>query len=330
MTERAWLVLLMVPAPLYVALRFLLGFSLDSLWIPLGFAVTLSFGLASGLGVVRPGWWAWVGVVALVLAVVVPIAPTFPSRMAGLDLGCGVMLGVPFVGLEGAWRSRYSPAIRFGTLELTVFLGVWYLAALPAVASHGGALSGYEFLKALSGVLVGQAQGLFATFTNGGSTAVLPLRSAVDPVFVGLAAFALLGVVITTLEPHTALDEPLPWAWTIPRRSEWGLGASVRPEELREGQKSALDSRSRPMAPETGVPPGVPSLVLAGLAMALVVLGALYLPLYFLSVLMVAVTVLIVAVMWWVSRRSGSTQSTPSAGDGAGPSEPESPPARPA
>lgn len=84
------------------------------------------------------------------------------------------------------------------------------------------------------------------------------------------------------------------------------------------------------MAPETGLPPGVPSLVLAGLAMALVVLGALYLPLYFLSVLMVAVTVLIVAVMWWVSRRSGSTQSTPSAGDGAGPSEPESPPARPA
>ncbi|MGD0251031.1 MAG: hypothetical protein ABSB97_09150, partial [Thermoplasmata archaeon] len=297
MTDRTWVVLLLIPAPLYVAGRFLIGFSPDSAAIPLGFAVALSFGLATSLGLLRSPWLVWAGEVALLLVVLVAILPTSPAGMGGFDLAAGVMLGGPFVGLGGAWRSRYSPASRLATLEFTLFVGVWYLAAVPSVAAHGGPLSGLEFFDAISQVLVLQAQGLVATFTGGWSTAALPFAGSLDPAFVGLAAVALLGVMITTLAPRTALDEPLPWGWTALHRSEGDRGTAVPPGELREGQNTVLATRSRPRTPESAVPPGAASLALAGFAIVLLMLGAIYLPLYFLFALTLAVTALVVVMI---------------------------------
>jgi hypothetical protein len=330
LTDRTWVVLLLIPAPLYLAGRFLIGFSPDSAAIPLGFALALSFGLATSLGLLRSPWLVWAGEVALLLVVLVAILPTSPAGMGGFDLAAGVMLGGPFVGLGGAWRSSNSPASRLATLELTLFLGVWYLAAVPSIAAQGGPLSGLEFFDAITQVLVIQAQGLVATFTGGASTAVLPLAGSLDPVFVGLAAVALLGVMITTLAPRTALDEPLPWGWAVLRRSEADRGTAVPPEELREGQKAVLATRSRPRTPESVVPPGAASLALAGFAAGLLVLGAIYLPLYFLLGLTLALAALVVVMIALWSGRLRSPGVSPSVGGGGTPSSPEPPPARPA
>ncbi len=330
MTDRTWLLLLLVPAPLYVAGRFLSALPLDSAAIPLGFGLTFFFGLATAVGLLRFRWLIWAGETALLLAVLVPVLPGFPAGMAGLDLAAGVMLGAPFIGLEGAWRSNHSPASRLGTLELTLALGIWYLAALPAIAAGGGTLSGLEFFNGLAEVLATQAHGLLATFTGGVSAAILPLGNSLDPVFVGLAAFALLGVMITTLQPRTALDEPLPWGWVTPRRPGVDPGRTVALEELREGQRAALASRSQPIAPEASMSPGVASLVLAGFAIVLLVLAAIYLPMYFLSALTLAVTALVVVMIALFSRRRESPGGTPSPGSAGTPSKPELPPARPA
>lgn len=328
MTDRAWILVLVVPAPLYVAGRFLFGSALDSAALPLGFVLTFAFGLVTALGVLRPRPLVWAGELALLFAVALPILPGYPAGMIGLDLAAGVMLGAPFVGLERAWESQYSPARRLGTLELIVFLGIWYLAALPAAAAHGGRLSGLGFFEGLSQVLGQQAQGLTALFTGGVSTAALPFAISLDPFFVGLAAFALLGVMVTTLTPRTALDEPLPWGWIPPRRTGEAPDTTVPPEELREGQRVALATRSRPVAPEASTPPGVASLILAASATVLLTLGEIYLPLYFLTLQMFAVTALLVGVMILLSRPLGSAESESSGGASGALSEREPPPVK--
>ena len=72
MSSRTWVLLLLFPAPLYVAGRLLLGFSLGSMWIPLGFAVTVSFGVVAGLGILRASWLVATWLVSLLLAVILP------------------------------------------------------------------------------------------------------------------------------------------------------------------------------------------------------------------------------------------------------------------
>jgi len=329
-TDRAWVVLLLIPAPLYVAGRFLFGFSPDTAAIPVGFAATFAFGMATALGLVRSRGLVWGIEVALLLAVVVTLLPGAPAWMGGLGLAAGEMLGAPFVGLAGILRSRYSPAIRLGALEATLFLGVWYLAALPSVTAHRGPFTGLEFFGAISQVLVLQAQGLYAAFTGGAFTAVLPFAITLDPVFVGLAAVALLGGMSSTLSPRTALDEPLPWGWHALRRAELEAGTAVPREGLREGQKAVLATRSRPVTPESAIPPGFASLLVTGASIVALLLGAIYLPMYFLFGLTLGVAALIVGMIVRWSGRRGSTGDTPSAGSGEVRSDPPAPPARPA
>ena len=311
MSDRLWVAPLLIPAPLYVGLRFLLGFSGYGAELPIGFALALVFGLATGTGLLQSPVLVWGGRVALLLAVVVPILPTFPAGAGGLDLAAGVMLGLPFLGLEGAWRSASSPGSRLGTVELTLFLGVLYLATVPVISAGGGPLTGLGFFQAISSVIGAQIQGLIATFTGGAATAALPLATSLDPIFIGLGGLAFLAVMLTSLSPRTALDEPLPWSWSPRPRGRTTSGRAVGPEVLRTGQRDALDTRTLAMTPEAVLPPGFGSLMIAALAIVLVVLGAIYLPIYILFGVALLAVGLIVTVIVLLSRRLAPSRVAP-------------------
>ncbi len=327
MTDRPWVVVLVAPAPLYVALRFLFGFPGYGIALPLGFLAAVVFGFSAGFGLLRSPALLWTGRILLLLAVALPILPTFPLGATGLDIGAGVMLGAPFVGLEGAWRSEYSPGSRLGTFELTLFLGVLYLAALPVVTSEGGSLSGLTFFRAIGAVISAQIRGLVATFAGGVSSTSLPLATSLDPVFIGLAGLGFLGVLIAALSPRTALDEPLPWGWARGARTAARPDRFVDLDELRAGQREALASRTRARGPPEAVPPGFVSLMITALAIVVMVPAAIYLPRYVLLLLALAIIGLVVGVAALLLRRLTPASPAPPPGTEPEPSTPGLPPA---
>ncbi len=312
MTDRPWVVALLAPAPLYVALRYFVEFPGYSAMVPAGFLVTVAFGLATGFGLVRSPPIAWAGRLALLFEVAIAILPTFPAGAIGLDFAAGVMLGLPFVGLEGVWRSEYSPGSRLGTLELTLFLGVLYLAAVPVVAAAGGPLTGLTFFRAVSQVIDAQGVGLLGAFSGSASNASLPLATSLDPVFVALGGLALLGLVLVSLAPRTALGEPLPWAWGRRIRASTGGLRGVDPEELRPGQRDALASRTRAAPPEEMVPPGIESLMIAALAVVVLVVAAVFFPRYVLTFLAVGTIALLLGTIGVLARHLAPTERPPS------------------
>jgi hypothetical protein len=324
-TDRPWVVVLLAPAPLYVALRYLSGFSLNDAALPIGFLLALAFGLATGVGLLRSPYLVWSLRAFFLLAVALAILPTFPAGATGLDFAAGVMLGLPFLALEGAWRNEYSPGSRLAAWQVTLFLGILYLAALPVVSAAGGPLTGDSFFRGLSQVIGAQEQGLLNAFGGSLSSASLPLANTLDPVFIGFAGLGFLGVVLVALEPRTAYDEPLPWAWGRRTRARTP-GRSVDPGELRAAQREVLDSRTRPAAPGGDVPPGLGSLMLAALTIVGIVVGAIFLPRYLLVAIALGIVALIVGVVVLLSRRL-SPSKLPPGPEGAGPAPSAPPPA---
>jgi len=261
-SDRLWAAALLYPAPLYAALLVLLGPPGGGVGMLVGFLLPLGFGTATGVGLVRPPTWVWTGRLLLALLVLVPFVALPLGNGVGYDLAAGVVIGSPFLWLEYAWSGGSSPLRRVVALQATFLVGIVCLAASATEPSIVGRSGGSRFFGALGQVLLSQLGGIGNVY-NSGVGAGLPLESTFDAVYAALGGVALLGVVLSWMYPHTARDEALPWSW-VPRRAPAG---PLRPAEeelgLRPGQREALATRTRPLAPDTVLPPGFLSLVVA-------------------------------------------------------------------
>jgi len=264
MSERVWMAGLFYPAPLCVGVLVLEQYSGGGFTLPLGFLLALGFGSAVGFGLLRHPVWEGLGLVLLTLAVGVPIAYGPAAGEGWLGLSVGVLVGVPFLWLEFAWREDVSPGVRILALQSTFVAGIAFLAALATPGSPTGDPAGWQFLNSLGNALANQVQG-GADLLSGTAPGTLPLEAAFNPVFVALGGVALVALVLSWISPRTALDEPLPWSWfKFPLSPTLAVPLSDG-LELRDGQREALATRTRSSSPGTVLSPGFGSLLVAGL-----------------------------------------------------------------
>jgi hypothetical protein len=301
--DRPWLAALIYPAPLYVSILAVVQWWGGSVPLLVGFALALGFGLLTAVGVVHHPAVVAGGRVLLSFLAVLPIALVTEFGGASVDLAVGVILGAPFVWLEYAWRADASPGTRVLTLELTFLLGVLTIATGSVGAGTTSGSPGEQFVSALANVLSAQVQGIAALITGGVATS-MPLGSALNVWYVGLAAVAVAGSLCPVFLPQTGLGEPLPWSWgatSTPTDSDDALLAERL--ALRPGQREALASRTLPAAPSGVTAPGFTSVIIGGVLAAAFVVLAVGAPAITLSVLAFGTVAAVLAVAMVLSRR---------------------------
>jgi hypothetical protein len=267
MNERVWFAALVYPAPLYAGLVVLFRLWGGSLPMLIGFLVTLGFGTATAVGLLRrPALVTGGRIVLVVLAF--PVLAGLGIGF-GLDLSAGIVLAAAFLWLEHAWRSSSPPGARVLALQSTFLLGVLSFAA----ASNSLGAGGRAFFGGLLSAVVGQSEGVAALLV-GGSPASMPLEAVLDVPFAALSALAIAGTLMAWLVPQTAHQEPLPWAWARARPVEGDVPASEAELPLRDGQREALASRTPPTPPDAVLAPGfLPVLFAAAVVVAFIALA---------------------------------------------------------
>jgi len=246
---------------LYVAVDLLPRFPLTAVAIPAAFLLGL---LAAGLGSMPDGA-ARLGSLAfgalLVGTVVVANADRAVFGSVGPDLMVGSMLAVPWVLVAVAGRADEPLVYRFAAFGSAVTVGLLLLTAAHSLSAGGTAYTGESFLRAFASVNSQQLLGIAFLLVGAGSSG-LPVHDLFDPLFVGLTAVSLLGLLLVVVRPETERGEPLPIAWgTVPleeseamRRNDYGLSPA---------QRQVFRERSRPEAPAIRAPPGADALAVA-------------------------------------------------------------------
>jgi len=303
MGDRLWIAVLVYPAPLYAAVLAVSQFAGGGIGVTLGFAAAFVFGTATGLGLVRLPLAVWLGRLVFVLWVLYALSFDLgPSGGIGLDIAAGIAIGSPFLWLEYVWRDSASPTARTVALQSTFALGILVLATNAAASAAASGAGGWSFFESLWSVLSGQLQGV-ATLYAGGTPNGLPLEATLDVTYAALGAVALLGVILAWTSPRTALEEPLPWSWARPRPPSPRETLADDELGLRPGQRDALASRTRPLAPDSMFAPGFEALVVTCLLLAAFIGLAVAAPSYTLLVLGIATVGALLAVGRVLGRR---------------------------
>ncbi len=286
----------------YIAALFLVSDSALDLPTLLGVGVTVTLGALTSVGAVRdrllvgPAW------AALALGVAIGALPTEPFGPAGAALAGGIVLASPFLWIEYVGRSDASPGTRVLALEAMAIFGTLGLATLVALAPTGHDVTGQAYLAAMAAVVGAQFHGLIALL-GGAAAPALPLSTIFDPIFLALVALATLGLLLDWAIPRNALGEALPWSWSVDP-DDPDLGGRVPPElPLRPDQRATIESRTRPRVPATAAPPGFGAFLVAGGAVALLIVAADRVPVDALLFLAVGLAAAVGAVVALLHRR---------------------------
>jgi hypothetical protein len=299
-SDRLWIAALLYPAPLYAGLLVLAHFAGGDVGLAVGFLLAVGFGTVTGLGLIRFPAWVWLG--RLVLVLLILLALTFelgPGGGGWLDLAAGVVIGSPFLWLEYAWRDASTPAARVVALQATFVLGLLCLASGASGTSGSG---GWPFFEAFGNVLLLQAQGLEALL-GGVIPTGIPLEATLDVTYAALGGVALLGVMLSGISPRTALEETLPWSWLPGPHSRVRAPTEAEVVGLRPGQRDVLETRTRPLAPNSVLAPGLGSLLVTAVLIVGFVALAVEAPSYALLVLVLASVGAMFAVGLVLARR---------------------------
>lgn len=295
MTERPWTALFLYPAPLYAGLLVLSDFWGGGVGLPIGFAVTAAVGSVTAVGLLRRALWVWVARLATTFLVLIPLALVPTGGGLALDLAAGAFLASPLLWVEYAWKDGVTAGARVVALELVFLVGIVSLATVSVPQASAPGSAGYSFFYAFAQVLVGQLQGVAALLTGGAPTAV-PLESALDVVYVALAALALGGCLVSWLVPRSGREEPLPWSWTGPTPTVERSESDENELGLRPGQREALAGRTLPVSPSTILPPGFGAVISAVLLVTAFIVLAVGLPSLTLFILALGVILGLIAV----------------------------------
>ncbi|MGA8543327.1 MAG: hypothetical protein WB947_07330 [Thermoplasmata archaeon] len=261
--------------------------------VVIAWAVCATFSVAATL---RPQYLeAWgIGVLAVLVAAA---ALTSLVGSVGPELGAGILLGVPWILVGYVARPASSLGLRFVAYGIGATAGLILLTTPLEVAAGSGGMSGVSFLRGVFTVIADQSQ-VLGGLVPGSAVPTLPLHNFFDPVYAGLTAASILGLLLVTVRPQTGPGAPLPLAIRLRRE-----GPEARTLPLAYGfsgaQQAIFFERSSAEPPLTAWPPGLVS-VLAGAVGASLFLTVAYL--YPLSALLVvsgalgAVSVVVVIV----------------------------------
>ena len=302
MTDHGWSAVLVYPVSVYAGLLVLADFGTGGVAFPLGFFVTLVFGVVTGLGLVRHPWWVAGGRVFLVVAPLFPIGYGWPPGSVPLDFASGVLLGAPFLWLEYAWRDSVGPGVRVVALEAALFFGLLNVATATLGPTGSSSSVGGQYVHSMVQVLAAQSRGIAAVLTGTVPTS-MPLESSLDIVFVGLGVLAFAGVFLSWVAPHTALGEPLPWSWARHRPGAVPPTPSDGTFALRAGQRDALATRSLPTPPEAMLVPGLGAIAVTAVIVVLFLALAVGAPTFAVIALVFGSVAAAVALAAVLSRR---------------------------
>jgi hypothetical protein len=253
--------------------------------------------------------------IALLIGFLVVIAATLSlgggGVTAGTELAVGGLLGAPLVALAVTWRPREAPGYRLLAFAVALSWGILLLATEATLA--GGAVTAPTYASAFATTVGNQLTGLAGVVGRTGFTS-LPAQSLFDPVYVGVSALAVLGLLITGFRPQTGAGSPLP---TAPRS---GL-RDVASRELGSvyaftaAQRAAYRARSLPEPSRTIWPPGLLPIAGGAAAAALFLLVATVAPRWALlgtsSAIVVVFALLAVRASDFVRSRLGPMGRTP-------------------
>jgi hypothetical protein len=196
--------------PLFIYLAYLLITRFQG-W---DYIVAITFGAIILLNIVQLIPWkgTWVtlsGLWSIVVMIVLAALSVGLAGGMGLDVSAGMLLASPFLLESWIWQAEGSPGWRIVALQFAFLDGVILVAALNSLAASSYPVNSTYLVAAYGEVNVQQAQALYGILT-GGTVGTLPLQSAMDPVFIVLGGFALLGVFAPLLQPQTGRGSSLP------------------------------------------------------------------------------------------------------------------------
>jgi hypothetical protein len=301
-TDRYVVLALVYPAPLYAAGVALATLGGSAAVAAAAFVAVAAFGTVVALGGIDDATLLAVGRGGVLISLLGTVVVGIRFGSAWFAPAAGLLLGVPFLWLDRLAREGASPAGRVLALQLTFLVGLIALVAAGSPSLAGGRTGAEGFLRACGEVVLLQLRGL-TSLLAGHATSALPLAARYDPVFVALAALAMLGWLVDALAIRTGRGESLPWA--PPHLVGAPSDADLPPElaTLRPGQLAALASRTRPEIPYGVVPAGFGALVAAAAALGLLVVVAGIAGPYAVAGLVVGAAVATGAVVAVLSRR---------------------------
>ena len=258
MADRRLVFLLLVPPYLYLAASLLPRFAQSDLAVAPGFLLTL---LVAGLGAAhaRVLRLASIGLgTTLVGAAALTLGGPGAIGASGADLVSGMLVGVPFVLVAVAGRAGEALPVRLLSFGGAASFGILLLASGATLAAGSTAVTGSSFLRAFGAVNADQLIGIAGLVGGAGST-YLPAHDLFDPIYAALFAPAVIGLLLTFLDPVTGGGEPLPVTWEAPA----GPVVVSPGHGFTPAQVAALRAASRPLPPTTPGPPGLDALLVA-------------------------------------------------------------------
>lgn len=287
-------VLLSLP-PLYVTANVIGPLGQHSVAAPIALLVVVGLSLAA---IDVRGWtYALLLAVALLVAITVAFAAAGPSDALPLGLVAGALLGLPWFAAAQTWRAGTPLGGRVVAFGTSTLLGLVYLATGQSLGGPGASWSPSDFTSALATSTIHEAQGIASLFVFGPTSP--PVASFFDPIFATLTGLGTLALLLALVRPQTGEEVPLPIELWGPATAEADLAPvyGFSPEQL-----AVFRSRSRAEAPGDPWPPGLDSVVAAGLVTGLFLGAAIVTPYYAVAGL-VLVLVAAVGVVLFVTER---------------------------
>jgi hypothetical protein len=262
--------------PLFIYLAYLLITRFEG-WDSV---VMITFGAVVFLNIVQLLPWkgTWVslsGLWSLVVMIVLAALSVGLAGGVGLDVSAGMLLASPFLLESWIWQAEGSPGWRIVALQFAFLDGVILVAALNSLSASGYTVNSTYLVAAYGEVNVQQFQGLWAILT-GGNVGVLPLQNAMDPMFVVLGGFALLGVFAPLLQPQTGRGRTLPIGSA--EGGEAIVAYSPDMEMVREETRRLFVLRSPSRPPPFSNLPGLTALFASGVVTFMFVYASLLWP----------------------------------------------------
>lgn len=268
MNRRILTLILVLPAFVYLGVEVLLPFQGWDLAVVLSAAAGIFIVCLPILPLKITRTW---GLTLLSTGAFLALGALFEFEGQGPDFVGGLLLVSPFLMSAWVWFPGGStPASRILSLQFAFLEAILLIAAINALDAVGLPITALNLEVSYVQVAIDQLQGL-VNVLQGASPGSLPLQNAVDPVFIGLAALAIVGVFLPLFDPQTGNGEPLPLEDALPEHPSEAVRARLA--LLRPEVRHALEERSLPRAPPvTGAIPGLLPLVVS----ALLVIGFIY------------------------------------------------------
>ena len=253
----------------------------------IAFALTAALGIAGAVRKTFLGGW---GALVLLGLAGVALGASFSGPL-GFELALGILLGLPWILVGYAAGADRPLGARFLALGGALALGLMLLAARSELAVGSGAVTAESLVRQVGTVLQNQSQ-VFGSLVPGAPTPSIPLLDLFDPVYVGLSAVAVLGLLLVSVRPQTGAGRRLPISLRL------GRGETLEGRRLpvaygfSTAQQAVFFERT-PVEPPLGAwPPGLASVLAGALAASAFLIASYAIPL---SAVLAATVVLAVA-----------------------------------